>query len=126
MARIRRSDTRPERIVRTLLHRLGYRFRVQLKGVPGRPDIGFPARKKAVMVNGCFWHAHDCGGFRMPTTRPEFWEAKFARNRERDERLAAAAKAAGWECLTIWECELDDEAALAERLTQALGPPRLR
>lgn len=126
MARIGRSDTRPERVVRSLLHRMGYRFKVQLKGVPGRPDIGFPARKKAIMVHGCFWHAHDCGAFRMPTTRREFWEAKFARNRERDERLAAAASAAGWECLTVWECEIADEATLAKRLAEALGPPRSR
>ncbi|TPL55408.1 DNA mismatch endonuclease Vsr [Mesorhizobium sp. B2-4-2] len=125
MAKIKRSHTRPERIVRQILHAEGYRFRLQYKSVPGRPDIAFPARKKAIMVHGCFWHAHDCPKFRMPKTRTEFWRAKFAANRERDKRLADAAFAAGWECLTVWECEVDAPSDLAGRLRRALGPPRL-
>lgn len=125
MARIRRAGTRPERVVRRLLHGMGYRFRLQYKGVPGRPDVAFPARRKAVMIHGCFWHAHECPAFRMPTTRTEFWAAKFAANRERDARLAVAAEAAGWRCVTVWECEVADEAQLAVRLRRELGPPRL-
>ncbi|WP_352915158.1 DNA mismatch endonuclease Vsr [Mesorhizobium sp. M0915] len=126
MARIRRSDTAPERIVRRLLHSMGYRFRLQFKAVPGRPDVAFPARRKALMIHGCFWHAHDCPAFRVPKTRSDFWLAKFAANRERDARLARAAAAAGWDCITIWECEVADTERLADRLRLQLGPPRYR
>lgn len=126
MARIQRADTAPERIVRRLLHAMGYRFRLQYKVVPGRPDIAFPARRKVLMIHGCFWHAHNCSGYRMPKTRTEFWRAKFAANRERDERLAAAARDLGWECITIWECEVADLARLAVRLRDELGPLRFR
>lgn len=125
MARIKRANTRPELIVRKLLHAMGYRFRIQLKGVPGRPDIAFPRRRKAIMVHGCFWHAHDaCPAFHIPKTRTAFWEAKFLANRERDRRLEAAAREAGWDCLTIWECEVGDREDLAARLTEFLGPQR--
>lgn len=125
MARIKRANTKPEMALRRALHRLGYRYRVQLKGVPGRPDIAFPARKHAIFVHGCFWHAHEnCRKFRMPRTRPDFWRAKFDRNRERDQRLQAAAEAAGWQCTVVWECELDRLAAVVQKLTKALGAPR--
>jgi DNA mismatch endonuclease Vsr len=80
MSRIRRSDTKPERLVRSVLHRLGYRFRLQLKGVPGRPDIAFPSRRKAIQVHGCFWHQHPgCRHARIPATRRDFWQGKFER-----------------------------------------------
>lgn len=126
MSRIRRSDTKPERIVRSLLHRLGYRFRTQYKGVPGRPDIAFPARRKAVMVHGCFWHQHPgCRHARIPATRRAFWEAKFDRNRERDARLLAEAEAQGWDMLVLWECGIRDTADLADELTKFLGPTRV-
>lgn len=126
MARIRRANTKPELIVRRLLHALGYRFRVQLAGVPGRPDVAFPKRRKAIFIHGCFWHAHEgCPIHRVPRTRPEFWIAKFERNRERDRRLLAAAVASGWECLVIWECELKEHKPIAERLRSFLGDARL-
>jgi DNA mismatch endonuclease (patch repair protein) len=125
MARIRRSDTKPELVVRRLVHGMGYRFRVQLKGVPGRPDLAFTRRRKIIQVHGCFWHAHEgCPTARTPATRAEFWATKFARNRERDRRLEAAARAAGWEGIVIWECELKDLDGLRERLVNFLGPPR--
>lgn len=123
MSRIRRADTKPELIVRSLLHAMGYRFRVQMKGVPGRPDIAFPRRRKIVQIHGCFWHAHEgCATFRMPKSRTEFWEEKFARNKERDARLEQAARAAGWDVLTLWECELKDEPLLIDKLVDFLGP----
>mgnify|MGYP001045471488 FL=1 len=123
MARIRRSDTKPERIVRSVLHRLGYRFRIQFKGVPGRPDITFPGRRQAIQVHGCFWHQHSgCRHARIPATRRDFWEAKFARNRERDDRLLAEAQSQGWEVLTLWECGIADDAGLEQTLVAFLGP----
>ena len=122
MARIRRVNTRPEMTVRSVLHRLGYRFRIQLKGVPGRPDVAFPRRRMAIFVHGCFWHAHHgCSIFKVPKTRTDFWLAKFERNRERDARLLIAAEAEGWQCLVVWECETRDKAALAARLRKHLG-----
>jgi DNA mismatch endonuclease (patch repair protein) len=127
MARIKRSNTTPELIVRRLLHRLGYRFRIQQKGVPGRPDIALPGRRKAIFVHGCFWHAHEnCPVGRVPKTRTEFWQAKFAANRERDARLEAQARRAGWSCLVVWECELKDESRLTSVLKTHLGPTRVQ
>lgn len=126
MGRIRRADTKPELVIRRMLHGLGYRFRVQLKGVPGRPDLAFTRRRKIIQVHGCFWHFHEgCPSARIPTTRPEFWSAKFARNRERDRRLEAAAAEAGWQSLIVWECELKDIERLQAKLIDFLGPARL-
>lgn len=123
MSRIRRSDTKPERIVRSVLHRLGYRFRIQYKGVPGRPDIAFPGRHKAIQVHGCFWHQHPgCRHARLPATRRDFWEAKFERNRERDDRLLAKAQGQGWDILTLWECGIVDGPGLEQALVAFLGP----
>lgn len=125
MSRIRRSNTKPERTVRAVLHRLGYRFRIQFKGVPGRPDIAFPRRQKAIQVYGCFWHQHPgCRHARIPATRRDFWEAKFARNRERDARLLADAESQGWEVLTLWECTLVDGPDLERQLIDFLGSTR--
>lgn len=125
MARIRRSNTKPELMVRRLLHALGYRFRIQLKDVPGRPDIAFTKRRKAIQIHGCFWHAHEgCNRWRMPKSRTTFWEAKLGRNRARDRRLEEAARAAGWDVLTVWECEAADQEALRPRLQTWLGTPR--
>lgn len=125
MSRIRRSDTKPELVVRRLLHDLGYRFRVQFSRVPGRPDVAFPARRKCVQVHGCFWHSHGCALSRIPKTRTVFWEEKFARNRERDRRLEAAAEAAGWSCLTVWECETKELERLERRLVEFIGERRI-
>ena len=125
MARIKRANTKPELVVRRLLHRLGYRFRTQFKNAPGRPDIAFPGRRKAIYIHGCFWHAHEgCSVSRVPKTHTDFWRAKFDRNRERDRRLEKAARDAGWDCLTIWECEVGDETKLANQLRKCLGPPK--
>jgi DNA mismatch endonuclease (patch repair protein) len=126
MARIRRADTKPELIVRRLLHSYGYRFRTQFAKVPGRPDVAFPARKKCIQVHGCFWHAHGCAMSNLPKTRTAFWGAKFAQNKERDARLENAAANAGWETLTIWECETGDVEALRNRLVIFLGEQRWR
>ena len=124
MAKIKRANTKPERVVRSILHRLGSRFRLPLADVPGRPDIGFRNRKKAIMIHGCFWHAHEgCRHSRIPKTRPEFWRAKFARNRERDQRLLREAEEAGWKVLVLWECQITDTPTLVERLEAFLGAP---
>lgn len=124
MARIKRSDTSPERRVRCLLQSRGYRCRIQLKSVPGRPDVALTRRRIAIMVHGCFWQAHGCASSNLPKTRTDFWSAKFAANKQRDARLQAATDAAGWLFVVVWECETNDLEALTVRLRKELGPPR--
>lgn len=123
MARVKAKNTKPEMIVRRLCHRLGYRFRLHRRDLPGAPDLVFPGRRAAMFVHGCFWHGHDCArGARVPKTNRAYWEAKIARNRARDARARAELEALGWRVLVIWECALKDED-LAARLVDFLGPP---
>ncbi|GLK76210.1 very short patch repair endonuclease [Methylopila jiangsuensis] len=122
MRAVRARDTRPEMLVRRAAHGLGYRFRLQAKHLPGRPDLAFPSRKKVIFVHGCFWHGHDCArGARAPKTNAEYWRRKIARNMVRDAHALAALADLGWDALVLWECELKPPAALAERLVAFLG-----
>jgi DNA mismatch endonuclease (patch repair protein) len=104
MSGIRGRDTKPEKLIRSDLHRLGFRFRLHSKKIPGRPDLVLPKYGAAIFVHGCFWHGHDCPLFRLPGTRRAFWDAKIKRNRERDIEVKQAVIAAGWRHLTVWEC----------------------
>jgi DNA mismatch endonuclease (patch repair protein) len=127
MSRIRGKDTRPEILVRSVLHHLGYRFRLNRKDVPGKPDIVLPKYRTAIYVHGCFWHRHEgCRFAYTPKSNLEFWSKKFARNVKRDTEVAAELNADGWEQITIWECELKDitvlEAKLRRRLRKPLKP----
>ncbi|WP_156408914.1 very short patch repair endonuclease [Rhizobium sp. Root708] len=106
MSRIRGRDTKPELLLRKGLHARGYRFRVNVRDLPGRPDIVFPKYRAVIQVNGCFWHGHDCHLFKMPNSRQEFWAEKIAANRLRDRRTDLALSEAGWRVLTVWECSL--------------------
>ena len=107
MSAIKGRDTKPEILLRKLLHSLGYRFRIQRKDLPGRPDIVLPKYKTAIFVNGCFWHRHEgCRFASTPSSNSEFWQKKFAANVERDARNYAALKELGWTVLIIWECEV--------------------
>ncbi|MDP3749285.1 MAG: DNA mismatch endonuclease Vsr [Phenylobacterium sp.] len=125
MARIRGADTKPEWIVRRLLHVAGYRYRLQWKAAPGRPDIAFPGRRKAIFVHGCFWHQHvGCRLAHVPETRRAFWQEKFDRNRARDERDLAKAAELGWDVLVVWECETRNPVSVGERLTAFVGSTR--
>jgi DNA mismatch endonuclease (patch repair protein) len=105
MSGIRAKNTRPELIVRKGLHRLGFRFRLHGQ-LPGKPDLVFPKHDAVIFVHGCFWHGHDCPLYRLPSTRPEFWRAKIARNQANDLKVLAALRQAGWRTLTVWECAL--------------------
>ena len=125
MGRIRGRDTTPELAVRRALHALGYRFRTHVRGLPGRPDIVFPKRRAAVFVHGCFWHRHGCSKTYTPKSRHGFWEDKFAANVERDGRVREALACADWRVFVAWECEIETDPALVERLAVFLGPPRL-
>ena len=125
MARIRGVDTKPELWVRRALHAEGYRFRLHVRGLPGRPDIVFAKRRTAVFVHGCFWHRHGCKKTTHPKSRQDYWQDKFAKNVARDERNLAALANDGWRTFVVWECEVDADASLIERLSAFLGPPRL-
>lgn len=112
MAGIGQRDTRPELLVRHGLHRLGFRYRIADKSLPGRPDIVLPRHRAVIFVHGCFWHRHrDCRYATTPSTRPDFWAAKFARNVERDAEVVGALRTLGWRVATIWECETRRDAA---------------
>ena len=104
MSGIRGRDTKPEKLIRSELHRLGFRFRLHSSKIPGRPDLVLPKYRVAAFVHGCFWHGHDCPLFRLPGTRRNFWKAKINRNRERDAEVKKAVLEAGWRHLTVWEC----------------------
>jgi DNA mismatch endonuclease Vsr len=123
MARIRGTDTKPELIVRRLLHKVGYRYRLHARDLPGQPDIVFLARHAAIFVHGCFWHRHDCGRAYLPKSRRNFWRKKFARNIERDRENQRKLKSAGWKIHIVWECELKNPK-LCARLVRFLGPAR--
>lgn len=123
MSRIRSRDSKPELVVRRMLHALGYRFRLHRRDLPGTPDLVFPSRKKVVFVHGCFWHRHDdpdCRLARLPKSRPEFWLPKLERNRERDQEHEAALRALGWRTHVAWECRLRDKEQLANELSRFL------
>jgi DNA mismatch endonuclease (patch repair protein) len=122
MARVKGKDTGPELLVRRVLTRLGARYRLHRKDLPGRPDIVLPGRRLAIFVHGCFWHGHDCArGSRMPKANADYWIAKIGRNTARDAANAQALEALGWRVETIWECDLKDAAALEARLRTLLA-----
>ena len=124
MSRIRGKNTKPELAVRRALHALGYRYRIHVRGLPGRPDLVFSRRKTAVFVHGCFWHQHGCKKTSTPKSRQEYWTGKFAANIERDKRNAEKLAAEGWRIFVAWECEIEKDETLIPRLTAFLGPPR--
>lgn len=125
MRSVRRQKTKPEMIVRRWLHGRGYRFRTNLKGLPGRPDIAFTRRKKVIFIHGCFWHRHpECSLASVPKTRSEFWEKKFSANIERDERKARELEDSGWEVLVIWECQTRALALSVAMIEGFIGPPK--
>lgn len=108
MSRIRGKDTRPEVQLRKLLHAAGYRFRLHVRKLPGKPDIVLKKYKTAIFVHGCFWHRHEgCAGATMPKTRTEFWTAKFHETVQRDQRKREELENAGWQVITVWECNLE-------------------
>jgi DNA mismatch endonuclease (patch repair protein) len=121
MAKVRSRDTKPEMLVRRLVHRMGYRYRLHRRDLPGKPDLVFGPRKKVIFVHGCFWHGHDCSLGRIPKSRVEFWETKICTNRSRDEVHLARLEESGWKSLVIWECQLKKADELENRIREFLG-----
>ena len=120
MQRVRRKDTRPELIVRKILTRAGFRYRLHSKLLAGTPDIVFPKAKKAIFVHGCFWHRHNCKRGTTPKANREFWLEKFAANQARDARNIVCLKAAGYASIVIWECETSEVEKLEKKLRRFL------
>lgn len=104
MANIRAKNSRPEIFIRKGLHALGFRYRLHAKDIPGKPDIVLPKYSALILIQGCFWHAHNCHYFKLPATNPDFWKSKLDGNRQRDKRTLKQQLDAGWRCLVIWEC----------------------
>lgn len=122
MRAIRSKDMKPELVVRRAAHAMGYRFRLHRRSLPGKPDLAFAGRQKAIFVHGCFWHQHaECQDGRMPRSNLGYWRSKLKRNTERDCEHLEALKANGWKALVIWECETADDRRLRSRLRRFLG-----
>lgn len=124
MSLIRGRDTGPEKIVRRLAWGMGYRYRLHLKKLPGKPDLVFIGRQKVIFVHGCFWHQHKkCRQYVMPRTRLEFWLPKLKSNSQRDAMIRRRLRNAGWRVLVVWECQLKNQARLRDRLRTFLEDP---
>ena len=121
MSRIRSKDTKPELVVRSLLHRMGYRFRLHRKDLPGKPDIVLPKYKTVIFVHGCFWHGHKvCKRGNMPKSNRDYWVQKIQKNIDRDKKHRKELKKMGWKVLTIWECQIGRNAAIEKKIKKAL------
>ncbi len=117
MSTVKNRNTKPELIVRSMLHRMGYRFRIHRRDLPGNPDITLPKHKKIVFVHGCFWHGHKkCRRAKRPTTNQEFWNKKLNSNIKRDNKNVLELNKAGWQTLVVWSCEIKDKDNLMQRL----------
>lgn len=114
MAAIKGKNTKPELLIRRALHKMGFRYRLHDKTLPGRPDMVFPKYGAAVFINGCFWHHHDCHLFKWPATREEFWREKIAKNKSNDAKALDDLKRQGWRIAVVWECALKGKARLPD------------
>jgi len=122
MAQVKGRDTKPEKIVRSLLHRMGYRFRLQRYNLPGRPDIVLPKYRAVIFVHGCYWHRHDCpNGRRLPKSRLDYWLPKLEGNQKRDISNQALLQECGWSTLVVWECMLRHEDSLEKTIREFLA-----
>ena len=121
MSGIRGRNTRPEVLIRSLLHRRGFRFRLHARDLPGKPDIVLPRYRAVVFVHGCFWHGHDCPLFRWPATRPEFWREKIRKNRANDQKARQALLTSGWRVGIVWECAVRGTGKDIEGAAQSLA-----
>ncbi|MGA7697418.1 MAG: DNA mismatch endonuclease Vsr [Candidatus Sulfotelmatobacter sp.] len=122
MRRIKSKGMKPELAVRTMVHRMGYRYRLHSRDLPGKPDLVFRTRKKVIEVRGCFWHQHlGCREAHIPKSSTSYWLPKLARNKQRDKANCKRLRALGWRVLVVWECEVDDAKHLSATLRKFLG-----
>jgi DNA mismatch endonuclease (patch repair protein) len=120
MSSVGSKDTGPELQLRRMLHKAGYRYRLHPKKLPGRPDIVFPARRKAIFVHGCFWHSHGCSKGQPPKSRSEYWEPKLGANRQRDALRLRQLNELGWSAMVVWQCQLKDAGNTFARVREFL------
>jgi len=120
MSQVRQKDTKPEMVVRRLIHSMGFRYRLHGKELPGRPDLVFSKSKRVIFVHGCYWHRHDCKKASMPSSNVEYWKKKFAENVARDNKVLSELASLGWASMVVWECETRDADALALSLSAFL------
>ena len=123
MSRVRGKDTKPELTVRHVVHRMGYRYRLHRRDLPGTPDLVLPSRKKAILIHGCYWHRHPdpaCKLARLPKSRLDFWKPKLEGNRRRDQQNLAKLRELGWDVVVVWECEVGDQGHLEKSLRDFL------
>lgn len=126
MSRIRSKDTKPEKIIRSILHKQGFRFRINRKDLPGKPDIVLPKYKTVIFVHGCFWHRHEgCKYAYTPKSNIDFWNKKFSSNLQRDKNIQNKLRKSGWKVLTIWECEIKEIEKTPELLDSLLNNSHL-
>lgn len=122
MSRIRAKGTRPEMLIRRMVHAMGFRFRLHRRDLPGNPDLVFPGRNKVIFVHGCFWHGHTCReGLRRPRSNEDYWLPKIQQTQLRDKKNIQALEEAGWGVLVVWECD-ERIPGLAEKIRAFLGP----
>lgn len=122
MALVRSKDTKPEQVVRRLVHHMGYRFRLHRRDLPGSPDLVFPSRRAVIFVSGCFWHRHDCpNGRRLPKSRRRWWRDKLEKNRKRDQAAQRRLYRKGWRVMVVWECQLTNIDRIQRRLEKFIG-----
>lgn len=120
MSRIRSKNTKPEMIVRRLVYHSGFRYRLHVKELPGKPDLVFTSRKKVIFVHGCFWHQHGCNHYRMPHSKLDYWLPKLQRNVERDKEDIKLLESEGWAVLIAWECEVEKTEFIKQKILQFL------
>ena len=121
MARIRSKNTKPEMIVRRMVHGMGFRYRLHRKDLPGKPDLVFGPSRKVIFVHGCFWHQHSCQEGRIPASRRDYWVPKLKRNIERDKEAIGKLREDDWDVMVVWECETKDVDLLKCRIRDFLG-----
>lgn len=121
MSGIRGRNTKPEILIRSLLHRRGFRFRLHARDLPGKPDIVLPRYHAVIFVHGCFWHGHDCSLFKWPGTRPDFWRDKIVQNRANDHKARETLLASGWRVGIVWECAIRGTSKNFETTAQSLA-----
>ena len=126
MQAVKSKNTTPELSVRRLLHRMGYRYRLHREDLPGKPDIAFLSRRRAIFVHGCFWHGHGCRRGRPPKSRPDYWLPKLRANIARDRAKVEQLEVIGWRVLTVWQCELSDLDTLTARIRRFLDESKAR
>ena len=126
MRRIKGRDTKPELIVRRMVHAMGYRYRLHSPDLPGKPDLVFRSRRKVIFIHGCFWHVHGCETDHVPRSNLGYWKPKLARNRARDKKIKTVLARAAWRYLIVWECQTRKESSLSARVRRFLGTGKRR